>query len=317
MKDIRWKLIVERSTTIMLPLAGVEAFVAVVRTGSFVRAAGSLDLSTSAVSRSVARLEQALGVRLLHRTTRKVALTEEGRAYLAHCEHLLDAFEAASESVRSHRAQPAGRLRVEVSAALGRMVLMPALGRFLAQHPGLELQVGLSDRVVDLVEEGVDVAVRVGVLQDSSLVAQAVGSTRWATVAAPGLLAGRPAVRRPADLLRLPRVDFFYPTSGKVRPWYFERDGVREELAPEGRLTIGGGEGLVEAAVQGLGVIQTLDFLVEPELRAGRIVRLLARWEAPGPPISVVYPSGRYVSARVRAFTAFVRETLAVSAPGA
>ena len=295
----------------MLPMAGVEAFIAVVRAGSFVGAAAALDLSTSAVSRSVARLEHALGVRLLQRTTRKVALTEEGRAYQAHCEQLLDAFEAASEAVRLRRSQPVGRLRVEVSVTFGRIVLVPAVQAFLDANPGLELHVGLSDRVADLVEEGIDVAVRVGVLQDSSLVALAVGDTRWATVAAPSLLAGRPQIRRPADLERMPRVDFFYPSTGKVRRWFFERNGVREELSPAGRLTLGGGDALVEAAVQGLGVIQTLDYVVEPDLRAGRLVRLLPRWEAPGPPISVVYPSGRYVSARVRAFTEFVRAALA------
>ena len=294
----------------MLPLAGVEAFVAIVRTGSFVRAAASLDLSTSAVSRSVSRLESALGVRLLQRTTRKVGLTDEGRAYHAHCERLLDAFQEASDAARLERSRPVGRLRVDVSGPFGRLVLLPALRGFLAAHPGLELHVGLSERIADLVEEGIDVAVRVGVLRDSSLVAQTVGATRWVTVAAPSLLAGRPAPRKPGDLTRLPRVDFFYPTTGKVRPWLFERNGVREELAPEGRVAIGGAEALVDAAVHGLGAVQSLDYVLDAELRAGRLVRLLPRWEAPGPPISVVYPSGRYVSARVRAFTELVRAAL-------
>lgn len=297
----------------MLPLAGVEAFVAVVRTGSFVRAASALDLSTSAVSRSLARLERALGVRLLQRTTRKVGLTDEGRAYHLHCEHLLDAFQQANEAVRLHRATPAGRLRVETPVSFGRLVLLPALPAFLDAHPELELQLGMSDRVLDLVEEGIDAAVRIGDLRDSTLVAQKVGQTRWTTVAAPTLLEGRPAVRRPADLARLSCVDFFYPTTGKVRPWYFERGSVREERPAGARLTIGSGEALLDAAVQGLGVVQTLDFLVEAQVRAGRLVRLLRSWEAPGPPISVVYPSGRYVSARVRAFTEFVREALQAS----
>jgi LysR family transcriptional regulator for bpeEF and oprC len=309
-KDIRWNLIVYIEGTVMLPLAGVEAFVAVVRTGSFVRAAASLDLSTSAVSRSLARLELALGVRLLQRTTRTVGLTDEGRAYHAHCEHLLDAFQQAGEAVQLHRATPVGRLRVEMSVSFGRLVLLPAVPAFLRAHPKLELQFGLSDRIVDLVEEGIDAAVRVGELRDSTLVAQTVGETRWTTVAAPALLAGQKAVRRPADLERFTRVDFFYASTGKARPWYFESNGERVELPSSARLTIGGGEALVDAAVQGMGVVQTLDYLVEADLRAGRLVRLLRAWEAPGPPISVVYPSGRYVSARARAFTEFVREAL-------
>jgi LysR family transcriptional regulator for bpeEF and oprC len=293
----------------VLPLTGVEAFVAVVRTGSFVRAGDALDLSTSAVSRSVARLERALGVRLLQRTTRKVALTDEGRAYHGHCEHMLDAFNQANEAVQQHRATLAGRLRVEVAVSFGRIVLMPALPAFVQAHPALELQIGMSDRVADLIEDGIDVAVRVGEQRDSSLVAQTIGRTRWTTVAAPSLVA-RKSLRRPADLTRLPSVDFLYPSTGRPRPWYFERDGVREELPPSARLGVGSGEALVDAAVLGLGVVQTLDILVEAHLRAGRLVRLLRGWEAPGPPISVVYPSGRYVSARVRAFTEFVRGAL-------
>jgi LysR family transcriptional regulator for bpeEF and oprC len=296
-------------TTIIPPLAGVEAFVAVVKTGSFVRAGAALDLTTSAVSRSVARLERALGVRLLQRTTRKVAPTDEGRDYYDRCEHLLGAFAEATEAVQRQRATLAGPLRVESGVAFGRQVLMPALPAFVNAHPALELHLGLSDRIADLFEDRIDAAVRIGALQDSSLVAQTVGRTRWMTVAAPALLAGR-AVRRPADLDRLPRVDFFYPSSGRLRSWYFERDGVREERPPGARLSIGSGEALVDAAVQGLGVVQTLDFLVADELRAGRLVRLLKPWETLGPPIAVVVPSGRFVSARVRAFTEFVRDAL-------
>jgi LysR family transcriptional regulator, regulator for bpeEF and oprC len=287
----------------MPPLAEIEAFVAVVRTGSFVRAAASLNLSTSAVSRAVARLEAALGVRLLQRTTRIVALTDEGRAYHMRCEGLLDAFQEATESVRADRSRLTGRLRVEASGAFGRIVLLPVLRNLLDAHPDLVLQIGLSDRVIDLVEEGVDVAVRIGWLPDSSLVAQTVGDTRLVTVAAPSLL-------RPADLVRLPRVDFFRPSTGKARPWYFERDGVREELPPTARLSLGSAEALVEAAVQGIGAIQTLDYIVNAQVRAGQLVRLLRRWESPGPPVSVVVPSGRYVSARVREFIALVRDAL-------
>lgn len=296
----------------MIPLAGIEAFIAVVRTGSFVRAAASLDLSPSAVSRSVARLEHSLGVRLLQRTTRIVAVTEEGRAYHAQCEGLLDAFQLAGEAVRGERTGLKGRLRVEASSAFGRIVLVPSLSGFLEAHPELTLQVGLSDRVVDLIEEGIDVAVRVGTLPDSSLVAQTLGDSRWVTVAAPSLLDGRPALKRPPDLEKIPRVDFFVSSRGKSRPWFFERDESRLEFEPTARLSVGSAEALVEAARQGLGVIQTLDYVVDEHLRTGQLVRVLPRWEAPGPPISAVMPSGRYMSARVREFIEFVRTTLRV-----
>lgn len=299
----------------MIPLAGVEAFVAVVHAESFVGAAVALDLSTSAVSRSIARLEHVLGVRLLHRTTRKVSLTAEGRSYHAHCVRLLEGFAEANDDVKLGRTIAQGRLRVDVPVSLGRLVLLPALAPFLTAHPALELQLGMSDRIADLLEEGIDAAVRIGVLRDSGLVAQKVGQTRWATVAAPGYLAGRPPPIEPNDLARLDCIDFFFPSTGKARPWEFMRGSTREVFEPRARLVIGNAEATVDAAIQGMGVIQTLDFLVEPGVRAGRLVRLLPEWDAPGPPISLVYPSNRYLSARVRAFADFVGRTLAAGSP--
>jgi LysR family transcriptional regulator, regulator for bpeEF and oprC len=295
----------------MVPLAGVEAFVAVVRAGSFVGAAAALDLSTPAVSRSIARLERALGVRLLQRTTRRVALTDEGRAYHAHCDKLLEGFAEANEEVKAGRAAAQGKLRVDVPVSLGRLVLLPALPPFLAAHSALEIQLGMNDRIVDLLEEGVDAAVRIGELHDSGLVAQQVGQTRWVTAVAPSYLAARPRPRHPRDLIRLEGIDFFYPSTGKPRAWEFVRGSDRHVFEPWGRLVVGNAEATVDAAVQGMGVVQTLDFMVEPAVRAGKLVRLLTAWEALGPPISVVYPSSRYLSGRVRAFVEFVRQTLA------
>lgn len=284
-----------------------------VRAGSFVGAATALDLTTPAVSRSIARLEHALGVRLLQRTTRKVSLTDEGRAYHAHCVRLLEGFAEASDSVKLGRALAQGRLRVDVPMSLGRLVLLPALPALLAANPALELQFGMSDRLVDLLEEGVDAAVRIGDLLDSGLVAQRVGQTRWVTAAAPGYLAGRARPTRPRDLARLDCIAFFYPSTGKTRAWEFVRKGVREVFEPDARVVIGNAEATVDAAVQGMGVVHTLDFLLEPAIREGKLERLMTAWEAPGPPISVVYPSNRYLSARVRVFAEFVRQVLAAA----
>lgn len=297
----------------MIPLAGVEAFVAVVRAGSFVGAATALDLTTSAVSRSVARLERALGVRLLQRTTRKVALTDEGRAYHERCAQLLDAFAQANELVSSQRATPSGRLRVDAPVSLGRLVLLPALPQFLKDNPMLELQLGLNDRIVNLLEEGIDVALRVGELRDSGLVALKVGQTHWATVASPQYLKARPAIRQPSGLAGMDCVNFFYPSTGKPRTWEYRRGAGHEVFEPTSRLLIGNGLATVDAAIAGLGVVQVLDFEVEPAVREGKLVRLLREWDPPGPPISVVYPSNRYVSTRVRAFIEFVRQTLRAS----
>ena len=297
----------------MIPLTGVQAFVAVVRAGSFVGAAATLDLTTSAVSRSLARLERALGVRLLQRTTRKVVLTDEGRAYHERCTLLLDAFAQANESVTSKRATPSGRLRVDAPTSLGKAVLIPALPQFMKDNPMLELQLGLNDRIVDLLEEGIDVAVRVGELRDSGLVAVKVGETRWATVASPRYLKGRKAVRQPGDLARMDCVNFFYPSTGKPRTWEYRRGAKREVIEPPSRLLIGNPEAAVHAAIAGLGVLQILDSEVEVAVREGKLTRVLRGWDPPGPPISVVYPSNRYVSTRVRAFIEFVRQTLRAS----
>lgn len=294
----------------MVPLTGIQAFVAVVRAGSFVGAATTLDLTTSAVSRSVARLERALGVRLLQRTTRKVVLTDEGRAYHEQCALLLDAFAQANESVGSKRATPSGRLRVDAPTSLGKSVLIPALPQLLKDNPLLELQLGLNDRIVDLVEEGIDVAVRVGELRDSRLVAVKVGQTRWATVASPRYLKGRKAVRKPGDLAHVDCVNFFFPSTGKPRTWEYRRGAKRETFEPPSRLLIGNPEAAVHAVIAGLGVLQILDSEVEGAVREGKLARVLQGWEPPGPPISVVYPSNRYISTRVRAFVDFVREAL-------
>ena len=294
----------------MVPLTGVQAFVAVVRAGSFVGAAAALDLTTSAVSRSVARLERALGVRLLQRTTRKVVLTDEGRAYHEHCRLLLDGFAQANDSVSSQRSTPSGRLRVDAAISLGKSVLIPALPRFMKDNPMIELQLGLNDRIVDLLEEGIDVAVRVGELRDSGLVAVKVGQTRWATVASPRYLKGRKAICKPADLAGMDCINFFYPSTGKARTWEYRRGAKREFFEPPSRLLIGIPEATVGAALAGLGILQILDFEVEAAVREGKLTRVLQRWDPPGPPISVVYPSNRYVSTRVRAFVDFVREAL-------
>lgn len=296
----------------MVPLAGIEAFVAVVRAGSFVGAANALDVTTSAVSRAVARLESALNVRLLQRTTRKVTLTDEGRAYHQHCVQLLDAFAEANESVRALRATASGRLRVSAPVSLGKLVLLPALPGYLTDNPLLELQLELNDRIVNLVEEGVDVAVRVGEVRDTGLVVAKVGQPNWATVASPRYLKGRPSIRHPSDLARVDCVSFCYPSTGKLRTWEYKRGAKRQTFEPTSRLLISNGEAMVDAALGDLGVIQALDFEVERAVRERKLVRLLREWDPPGPPISVVYASNRYVSTRVRGFIDFVRRTMNV-----
>lgn len=298
----------------MIPLSGVEAFVAVVEAGSFVGAGQALDLTTSAVSRAVARLEQSLGVRLLHRTTRRVQPTEEGLAYFARSVRLLRDFAEANEAAAHGRDTPLGRLRAEVPVSLGRLLIVPALPGFLRRFPGVELQLGMNDRVADLLEEGIDVALRIGELSDSSLVAHRIGATRWVTAAAPRYLEAHGIPEDPQDLHGLDCVRFFFPTTGRPLSWQFERDGQRLSVDMPSRLTLGNAEATVEAAEIGLGVTQTLDYMLEPAIRAGRLVRLLQACECPGPPISAIHPSNRYLSSRVRCFIDFARATL--EAPG-
>ena len=289
-------------------LQAMRVFARVAELASFARAADALDLSRARVSEAVAALERNLGARLLHRTTRRLSLTDDGRAYYERCARILADLDEAEALVARSREAPRGRLRVDMPMALARLFLVPALPRLLARHPELALEVRLENRAVDLVAEGVDCAISYGEPSDTSLVARRIGTTHLVTVAAPAYLARRGAPRAPDDLARHDCIAFLALATGRPADWVFARAGERVLHRPAGSLAFNSMEACVEAAAVGLGVTQVLSSLAHAAIVAGRLAPVLLDGAAEGPPLYIVYPPSRQLSARIRAFAAFAAE---------
>ena len=285
----------------MAGLQSLMAFAETARHGSFARAARELGLSPSAVAKSVARLEDDLGVRLFHRTTRKVALTSEGHELHARCRTIVDEFDSLRDAAAGARGAPSGTLRINVPIVLGRCVYVPKLAALVRRHPGIALDVSFSDRYADIVSEGLDAAVRIGQLSDSSLVARRIGEQRLAVVAAPHYLAAHGVPAHPSELERHACMSFRLPTSGKPRAWEFVEGRRRVDWVPKSTVIMNDGEGLLAAAVAGLGLTQLPDYLATAALQAGQVRTVLEDFAPPPLPISVVYPSARRVTPRLRA----------------
>lgn len=284
-------------------MQGLQAFLAFAETakhGSFAAAARELGTAPSTLAKSVLRLERSLGVRLFHRTTRKVHLTPDGERLYHRCQRVLTEIDDLHSDAAGARARVGGTLRIDLPIVYGRRVVLPLLARLKAEHPALELDVRLHDAYVDLVKDGIDLAVRVGALQDSSLVARRFDSQTMLLCASPAYLAahGEPASLR--DLERHRAVLFRMPSSGRDRPWVFQQRGRAVSLQPRSDIRLNDGEGMVQAALLGLGIVQLPNHLVSDELRDGRLCELLPSLRPAPMPISAVYPSQRLLPPRVR-----------------
>ena len=287
-----------------------STFAKVVELGSFAAAAGRLDVSTSAVSRQVADLEAHLEVRLLNRTTRRLSLTEAGQAFYERCVLLLADLEDTEASVRSEAVAPKGTLRVTCGVTFGERYLAPAVAEFAGRHPQVAFDIDLSDRTVDLVEEGFDLAIRIGPVGQQALVARRIGDTQLVCCAAPSYLARRPAPNTPDDLQQ--HECFAYTYAATASAWTFEGpDGARHTPRINFRHRANNGRMLAAMAVAGVGITLEPDFIVATEVRAGRLIRVLPGYEPPRSPISAVYPSRRHLSAKVRSFVDFLAERYA------
>jgi DNA-binding transcriptional LysR family regulator len=286
----------------------VNTFAKVVELGSFARAAERLGLSTSAVSRQVSELEAHLDARLLNRTTRRLSLTEAGQSFYEHSVQLLADLADAEASVRVAAAEPKGTLRLTCGVSFGTRYLAPALAEFSALHPQLLLDLDLSDRVVDLVEEGFDLAIRIGDRGSQGMVSKRLGWTQIVCCASPAYLARRSEpVRTPADLLQHECLS--YTNVGLPNTWHFEgRDNgdppVTVRIPPRHRAN--NGQVLASLAVQGLGVVYEPDFIVAHEIRTGQLLPLLPGYRPPRSPIAAVYPSRRHLSGKVRSVVDFL-----------
>jgi LysR family transcriptional regulator for bpeEF and oprC len=290
-------------------LLAMRVFTRVAERASFAKAADELDISRAAASGHVAQLEKHLGVRLLNRTTRRVGLTAEGTDYLRRCRRILDEIQDAEETMRGSRSKPQGLLRVDVPVAFGRYLLLPALPEFTRRYPAINLDVRLNDRVVDMVAERVDVALRVGTLQQSGLVARRLAQINLVTCASPTYLEDHGEPQTPDDL-RNHRLLGMTPASGGSPDWHFPAPYTAKRLKLHFAMQFNAAEGPIIGAVAGLGITHTVDLMVAEYVARGELKLILKEFVMPGPPISLVYPSAGHQSPKVRVFSDFVADLL-------
>ncbi len=290
----------------------METFICTVETGSFSAAARRLDVGQPAVSKAIAQLEERLQARLLLRSTRGLTTTETGQAYYESAKRAIAMVDEADGVARGANTELAGKLRVCAAVTFARLHIIPHIKQFLQRHPALEVEVMLDDRQIDLLEHGIDVALRMGDLGDSSMTARRIVTGRRLAVAAPSYLAehGRPQI--PADLAQHEAV-VYLRDSGGATTWSFERDSSELSVTVGGRLRVNAAEGVRAAVCSGVGVAIVSEWMFAPELAGGAVEQLLPEWSLPTIDLWAVYPSGRLASAKARAFTTFVQEVMAES----
>lgn len=287
-------------------LAGVDVLAAVVETGNFVRAAEAIGLTPSGVSRAISRLEARVGVRLLDRSPRAVSLTDDGRRFHAQVAPLLAGIEEAVSEAAGAARGVRGRLRVNVDPWIARNVLAPRLAEFMDAYPELSLELLIRDTLGDMISDGVDVAVRFGEPEPSSLIARKLIETRIIACAAPSYIARHGAPRHPCDLPRHQCLLYRDPATGRPFPWEFLRRGKVVKVPVEGRLTFSELATKLMACASGLGIAQTIEFGIEPLLARGDLVQVLSDWAEERFPLYAYYPSRHLPPAKVRAFIDFL-----------
>jgi|SRR5580698_3614636 DNA-binding transcriptional LysR family regulator len=285
----------------------MAAFVRVVDAKGFSAAAPALGLTPSAVSKLVTRLEARLGVRLLQRTTRALSLTADGEAFYAAARRIVGEITALEAEISDQRGTPHGLLRVTTSLTFSTHQLTPIIGEFLARYPTIQLELMPTDRLVDMIEESIDIAIRVGRLPDSSFMARKIGDDIRLVCAAPSYLAAHPAPQRPEDLahhnciLSRDRADW--------NRWPFRIDGQVREIAVNGRVAVSEGEAQLRLALQGLGIVRLTRLTVSAAIKRGELVPLLQDYSAEEPvPIHAVYPHRKHLATKVTAFVDFILE---------
>tara|TARA_R110002049_G_scaffold165815_1_gene331699 strand:- start:1232 stop:2113 length:882 start_codon:yes stop_codon:yes gene_type:complete len=287
----------------------MQTFVAVVDVGSFVGAADALSLSKAAVSRHVNELESRLGIRLLHRTTRRLSLTAEGDVFLARCRDLLSGLEEAEAEITSRSANAKGLLRVNAPVTFGIRHLAPLWGTFRELHPQVELDIALADREVDLVEEGFDLAIRIGQLNDSSLISRQLTVTRLIMCASPGYLEAHRTPAHPEELTEHAVIGYSYWSAGDE--WLLEGPDGPVKVRTRACIHSNNGDTCRAVALVDQGIILQPDFVVGDDVKAGRLVELMPEYRAGELGVHAVYPSRRHVAPKVRAAIDFLSEHFA------
>lgn len=286
----------------------MQTFVAVVDSGGFTRASEVLGVSRAAVSRQVGELEGRLGTRLLHRTTRRIALTEEGEIFHASCRDVLQSLDEAESEVTARTFVPRGRLRMNVPVSFGITRIAPWLGEFHELYPQVEVDVTLADRTVDLLEEGFDLAIRIGVLQDSSLISRRLATTKLVLCASPRYLEKHGRPNSPADLADHQTIAYSYFSAGNV--WEFTGPEGVVSVTVKPWMRTNNGDTVVRVGASGQGIILQPDFVVDDTVASGELEELLPDYRARDLGVHALYPTRRHVSARVRAFVDFLSERL-------
>lgn len=289
----------------------IAIFISAAQYRSFSEAARRLGMSPSAVSKAVQRLEERLGTRLLNRTTRSISLTEDGAVFYESCRQILSDLEDAELALSHTHAIPSGTLRLSLTLALGQLHIVPVLPKLLARYPQLQLDVSLSDRFVDLIEDGIDAVVRVGISPDSRLIMHRLATARFVVCASLSYFAHYGIPETLEDLMHHNCINFVVPETGRNYEWLFHKDEQEVRLAVEGNLRLDSGEALVNAAINGAGVIQVLNYIVRPAIARGLLKPVLEDYVTSGLPIAVIYPQKRHLSAKVRAFVDFMIELMA------
>lgn len=292
-------------------LQAMALFVRVVETGGIARGAESLRIPKATATTLLQKLEASLGTKLLNRTTRRVSVTPDGAAYYARAAAILDEVREAEEALSQRSSEPHGRVRVDAPTLIARSVIVPALPRFFARYPGIELALACNERHFDLVAEGIDCALWVGEVGDPNLVARRVGYLYFASCAAPAYLTRNSAPSHPRDLARHRCINHFAPRTGQTVEWVFSKDGERVQAVFPGHLALEDENSYVSAAEAGLGIAQMPAFIVKEAMERGTLELVLADWLPEPLPLSVVYPQSRHLSRRVRTFVDWLSALIA------
>jgi DNA-binding transcriptional LysR family regulator len=297
-------------------LSALEMFVRVVDTGSFSAVARNQDIGQPAVSKAVVQLEEWLGVSLLMRSTRSLVPTEAGRIFYERAKRTIEEAHQAVLAARGSACGLSGKLRVSTSVCFGRLHVLPNLASFLAEHPDLDMDFVLDDRHLDLVNEGIDVSLRMGAMPDSNMTARRIAEGRRIVVATPAYLQRHGTPKSPGDLVSHQAV--IYTPGGGGEPWTswtFRKATAEVSVILRGRLKVTAGEGIREAVIRDLGFAVASEWNFSPELQSGKVVEILQDWALPPTNLSAVYPAGRLASTKARAFVSFVEQYMNAMSP--
>jgi LysR family transcriptional regulator for bpeEF and oprC len=290
-------------------LLAMRVFVRIAESGSFVKASDSLNMPKASVTKLLQDLERHLGVKLLQRSTRRLSITPEGAAYLDRARRFIAELDEFDAALAQPGAQPKGRLRVDIGSSLANLVLIPALPAFLARHPLIQLDLGVSDRPADLIGEGVDCVIRGGNLADSSLIARRIAALDYVTCASPAYLREFGVPAHPSEIEERHRVvSYFSALTARPFALHFERGDERLQVQGRSGVSVSESTAHLTSLLTGLGISQTFAFMARPHIESGALVPVLEAWTRPRHPIQVVYPPNRQLSAKLRVFVEWAAE---------